>query len=136
MIPEQAIDLTNLELEIENQPSRTYKLDLERKRIGGMIDNEQAIIQMVMKILSTERYAYVIYSSQYGVELDRLIGQDYDFIVSDLERTITEALTADDRVIDITDFQINKIGIDKVEVSFTVNTFDGSVDIETEVAIL
>lgn len=134
MIPEQAIDLTNLE--IENQPSRTYKLDFERKRIGGMIDNERAIMQMVMKILSTERYAYVIYSSQYGVELDRLIGQDYDFIVSDLERTITEALTADDRVIDITDFQINKIGIDKMEVSFTVNTFDGSVDIETEVTIL
>jgi len=134
LIPEQAIDLTNLE--IENQPSRTYKLDFERKRIGGMIDNERAIMQMVMKILSTERYAYVIYSSQYGVELDRLIGQDYDFIVSDLERTITEALTADDRVIDITDFQINKIGIDKMEVSFTVNTFDGSVDIETEVTIL
>lgn len=134
MIPEQAIDLTNLE--IENQPSRTYKLDFERKRIGGMIDNEQAIMQMVMKILYTERYAYVIYSSQYGVELDRMIGQDYDFIVSDLERTITEALTADDRVIDITDFQTNKIGIDKMEVSFTVNTFDGSVDIETEVAIL
>lgn len=134
MIPEQAIDLTNLE--IENQPSRTYKLDFERKRIGGMIDNEQAIMQMVMKILYTERYAYVIYSSQYGVELDRMIGQDYDFIVSDLERTITEALTADDRVIDITDFQTNKIGIDKMEVSFTVNTFNGSVDIETEVAIL
>lgn len=134
MIPEQTIDLTNLE--IKNQPSRTYKLDLERKRTGGMIDNEQAIIQMVMKILSTERHAYVIYSSQYGVELDRLIGQDYDFTVSDLERTITEALTTDDRVIDITDFQINKIGIDKMEVSFTVNTFDGSVDIETEVAIL
>lgn len=134
MIPEQAIDLTNLE--IENQPSRTYKLDFERKRIGGMIDNEQAIMQMVMKILYTERYAYVIYSSRYGVELDRMIGQDYDFIVSDLERTITEALTADDRVIDITDFQTNKIGIDKMEVSFTVNTFNGSVDIETEVAIL
>ena len=134
MIPEQAIDLTNLET--ENQPSRTYKLDFERKRIGGMIDNEPAIMQMVMKILYTERYAYVIYSSQYGVELDRMIGQDYDFIVSDLERTITEALTADDRVIDITDFQTNKIGIDKMEVSFTVNTFDGSVDIETEVAIL
>jgi len=127
------IDLTDLE--IENQPSRTYKLDFERKRIGGMIDNEQAIMQMVMKILYTERYAYVIYSSQYGVELDRLIGQDYNFIVSDLERTITEALTADDRVIDITDFQINKIGIDKMEVSFTVNSIVGSANINTEVII-
>ena len=133
MIPEQVIDLTDLE--IENQPSRTYKLDFERKRIGGMIDNEQAIMQMVMKILYTERYAYVIYSSQYGVELDRMIGQDYDFIVSDLERTITEALTADDRIIDITDFQINKIGIDKMEVSFTVNSTVGSANINTEVII-
>lgn len=133
MIPEQVIDLTDLE--IENQPSLTYKLDFERKRIGGMIDNEQAIMQMVMKILYTERYAYVIYSSQYGVELDRLIGQDYNFIVSDLERTITEALTADDRVIDITDFQINKIGIDKMEVSFTVNSVVGSANINTEVII-
>ena len=133
MIPEQVIDLTDLE--IENHPSRTYKLDFERKRIGGMIDNEQAIMQMVMKILYTERYAYVIYSSQYGVELDRLIGQDYNFIVSDLERTITEAITADDRVIDITDFQINKIGIDKMEVSFTVNSIVGSANINTEVII-
>lgn len=133
MIPEQVIDLTDLE--IENQPSLTYKLDFERKRIGGMIDNEQAIMQMVMKILYTERYAYVIYSSQYGVELDRMIGQDYNFIVSDLERTITEALTADDRVIDITDFQINKIGIDKMEVSFTVNSVVGSANINTEVII-
>lgn len=133
MIPEQVIDLTDLE--IENQPSRTYKLDFERKRIGGMIDNEQAIMQMVMKILYTERYAYVIYSSQYGVELDRMIGQDYNFIVSDLERTITEALTADDRIIDITDFQINKIGIDKMEVSFTVNSIVGSANINTEVII-
>lgn len=134
MIPEQVIDLTDLE--IENQPSRTYKLDFERKRIGGMIDNEQAIMQMVMKILYTERYAYVIYSSQYGVELDRMIGQDYDFIVSDLERTITEALTTDDRVIDITDFQTNKIGIDKMEVSFTVNSIVGSANINTEVIIV
>lgn len=134
MIPEQEVNLTNLE--VVNQPSLTYRLDFERKRIGSKIDNEEAIMQMVMKILYTERYAYVIYSSQYGVELDRMIGQDYDFIVSDLERTITEALTADDRVIDITDFQTNKIGIDKMEVSFTVNTFDGSVDIDTEVNIL
>lgn len=134
MIPEQSMDLTNLE--VENQPSKTYKLDFERKRIGGMIDNEQAIMQMVMKILYTERYAYVIYSPQYGVELDRMIGQDYDFIVSDLERTITEALTADDRVIDISDFKSEKIGIDKMEVSFRVNTIDGSTNVDTEVNIL
>ena len=134
MIPEQQVDLTNLE--VVSQPSLTYKLDFERKRISGKIDNEEAIKQLVMKILYTERYAYVIYSSQYGVELDRLIGKDYDFIVSDLERTITEALLADDRILSITDFVAEQTAIDRMTVSFTVNSVVGSVNINTEVMIV
>lgn len=134
MIPEQQVDLTNLE--VVSQPSLTYKLDFERKRISGKIDNEEAIIQLVMKILYTERYAYVIYSSQYGVELDRLIGKDYDFIVSDLERTITEALLADDRILSITDFVAEQTAIDRMTVTFTVNSVVGSANINTEVIIV
>ena len=134
MIPEQAIDLTNLE--VENQPSLTYRLDFERKRISGFIDNEEAIMQLVMKILYTERYAYVIYSSQYGVELDRLIGQEYDFIISDLERTITEALLADDRILSIADFTTEQTAIDRMAVSFRVNSVVGATNISTEVQIV
>ena len=89
-----------------------------------------------MKILYTERYAYVIYSSQYGVELDRLIGKDYDFIVSDLERTITEALLADDRILSITDFVAEQTAIDRMSATFTVNSVVGSVNINTEVIIV
>lgn len=134
MIPEQEVNLTNLE--VVNQPSLTYRLDFERKRISGFIDNEEAIMQLVMKILYTERYAYVIYSSQYGVELDRLIGKDYDFIVSDLERTITEALLADDRILSITDFVAEQTAIDRMTVTFTVNSVVGSANINTEVIIV
>ena len=134
MIPEQQVDLTNLE--VISQPSLTYKLDFERKRITGKIDDEEAIMQLVMKILYTERYAYVIYSSQYGVELDRLIGKDYDFIVSDLERTITEALLADDRILGITDFVAEQTAIDRMAVSFRVNSVVGATNISTEVQIV
>lgn len=134
MTPEQEVDLTNME--IENQPSLTYRLDFDRKRIGGKVDNEDAILQMVMKILYTERYAYVIYSSNYGVELDRLIGQEYDFIISDLERTITEALLADDRILSITDFTTEQTAIDRMAVSFRVNSVVGATNISTEVQIV
>lgn len=134
MIPEQQVDLTNLE--VISQPSLTYKLDFERKRISGKINNEEAVMQLVMKILYTERYAYVIYSSQYGVELDRLIGKDYDFIVSDLERTITEALLADDRILSITDFTTEQTEIDRMTASFRVNTVIGATNISTEVNIV
>lgn len=134
MIPEQEVNLTNLE--VVNQPSLTYRLDFERKRLSGKIDNEDAIMQLVMKILYTERYAYVIYSSQYGVELDRLIGKEYDFIVSDLERTITEALLADDRIISITDFTTEQTSIDRMTASFMVNSVVGSTNISTEVQLV
>lgn len=134
MIPAQVFNIGALR--VENQTSRTYKLDLEKKRIVGKIDNEDAILQLVLKILHTERYAYVIYSQNYGVELDRLIGQDYNFIMSDIERTMTDALLADDRILSITDFKTEQDTIDTMNVSFTVNSIIGQATIKTEVNII
>jgi phage baseplate assembly protein W len=133
VIPEQNVNLTILEEQI--QPSRTYYLDLDRKRVTSMIDGRDAIIQAVKKILNTERYAYVIYSSQYGVELDRLIGKDYDFIVSDIKRTLTEALLVDNRIISLENFEMKKTGLDTMEVNFLVNSIEGEISFSTEVKI-
>ena len=133
MIPEQNANLTILEEQV--QPSRTYHLDLDRKRVTSMIDGRDAIIQAVKKILHTERYAYVIYSSQYGVELDRLIGQEYDFIVSDIKRTLTEALLMDNRIISLENFEMKKTGLDTMEVNFLVNSIEGEINFSTEVKI-
>lgn len=134
MIPEQKANLTILEEQI--QPSRTYHLDLDRKRVTSMIDGSDAIIQAVKKILNTERYAYVIYSSQYGVELDRLIGQEYDFIISDIKRTLTEALLMDNRIISLENFEMEKTGLDTMEVNFLVNSIEGEINFSTEVRIV
>lgn len=134
MIPEQNANLTILEEQI--QPSRTYHLDLVRKRVTSMIDGQDAIIQAVRKILYTERYAYVIYSSQYGVELDRLVGQEYDFIVSDIKRTLTEALLVDNRIISLENFEMEKTGLDTMEVNFLVNSTEGEINFSTEVKLV
>jgi phage baseplate assembly protein W len=134
MIPEQNANLTILEEQI--QPSRTYHLDLVRKRVTSMIDGQDAIIQAVRKILYTERYAYVIYSSQYGVELDRLVGQEYDFIVSDIKRTLTEALLVDNRIISLENFEMEKTGLDTMEVNFLVNSIEGEINFSTEVKLV
>ena len=134
MIPEQNANLTILEEQI--QPSRTYHLDLVRKRVTSMIDGQDAIIQAVRKILYTERYAYVIYSSQYGVELDRLVGQEYDFIVSDIKRTLTEALLTDNRIIGLENFEMEKTGLDTMEVNFLVNSIEGEINFSTEVKLV
>lgn len=134
MIPESNIDLTSVE--IDNQPSLTYFLDFNKKRIRGKIDNETAIMQLVKKILYTERYAYVIYSGNYGVELERLIGKDYDFIVADVERTIKDALLVDDRIISVSDFKIEKTNIDNMDISFKVNSIMGQANIDLGVNLI
>jgi hypothetical protein len=134
MTPEQNINIT--ELENVTEPSLTYKLDLEKKRIVGKIDNQEAIKQTVLKILNTERYAYTIYSSQYGSEFERLLGKDYDFIVSDLERTISEALSVDERILGISNFSVEKSGLNSLITSFDVNSIFGTDKISVEVQVL
>lgn len=134
MVPSGTQNLNSFEINV--QPSKTYRLDVKNKRILGNIDNNEAIMQAVMKILNTERYAYVIYSSQYGVELERFLGADFDFVIADLERTIREAILVDDRMISITDFSIEKSGLNELEASFTVNSVFGSTRIGLEVPII
>ena len=119
----------------EEQPSYTYKWDEETNRIIGNVDGYQAVLQFVRKVLTTERYGHVIYSSEYGSDVNNMIGQDYDYISADLERVIKEALMSDGRVSGVEDFTIEKSSTDTLTASFLVVTVDGSIPIETEVII-
>ena len=70
--------------EIEEQllPTRTYKV--KNGRIQEMTNGLDAIAQAVDKVLQTERFEFVIYSEDYGTELDRFIGQDFSYVEADL----------------------------------------------------
>ena len=71
MIP--VVDDELLTLEDETQPSLTYALDAENGRIRGKVDGLEAVKQAVYLVLSTERFAHLIYSWNYGAELDGFI---------------------------------------------------------------
>lgn len=120
----------------EQKPSLTWKLDLSSNRVKGMIDDKDAILQAVEKILLTERYAYRIYSWNYGAELQFYIGKDTDFVLADAERTIREALLQDDRILDIQDFSTKQVDLNSVSVSFTVVSVAGSFNYKKEVQVL
>jgi len=121
--------------EDERMPSYTPKIDFERNRIMGTVDNIDAMEQAIYLILQTERYESIIYNWYYGVEFDTLIGKSRELIVSELERRIREALTEDDRINRISDFDI-EFTSDKAIVSFTVNTIFGDIEIsEWEVLV-
>lgn len=100
-------------------PSRTWRLDSDRGRAAGMIDELEAVKQAVRKILRTERVFYLIYNADYGSELSGLIGQSSGLADSEIRRRVREALTQDDRIRDVVDFDVS-IGEDSATVAFTV----------------
>lgn len=117
------------------EPSLTYKLNTERNRISGYTQGREAYKQAIYKILNTERYEYVIYSWNYGVEFQNLIGMPIHYVVPELERRITEALMQDDRTVSVGnfDFDVSKRGI--VHVTFTATSIYGEERIETDVNV-
>lgn len=113
-------------------PSKTYYINRNTNRISGYIDDKDAIVQAIYLILSTERYESVIYNWYYGTEFDSLVGKDRDFVKSELKRRITEAILEDDRILDVTDFDIS-FNKDVANVVFLVETNIGDININWEV---
>ncbi len=115
------------DFKIEKQPTHTYKMNLESKSIRGYTDNQEAMKQAIYKILNTQRYQYVMYSWNYGVELLDLYGEPLSYVCPELERRITEALTWDDRIqsVDNFEFDISKKG--EICVTFIAHTVFGDV---------
>lgn len=131
MIPNTNLFAT--ELEIIEHPSKDFKLDKEV--INGTVEDLEAVKQMIYKILNTERYQYLIYSWDFGIELMDLYGEPVSYVVPELKRRITEALMQDDRIENVTDFNFDLSHKGKIYSKFTVSTKFGNIDAEKEVAI-
>ena len=122
------------EVDITTQPGKTYRLDIDKKELVGMTDEQQAVLQAIYLILSTERYVYPIYSHNYGVELENLIGMPRDYVTSELKRRIEDALTQDDRIQGVSEWEFEYAG-KIMKVKFTVNTIYGDINAEKEVTL-
>lgn len=116
-------------------PTKTYKIDPVNKRIIGTIEDADAVMQFIRKVLNTDKYAFEIYDWYYGNELLKLVGQSYDYVVARVPNIFREALMVDDRILDVRDFTFNKPSIDSVVVSCHVDTVYGVITYEQEVLI-
>lgn len=117
----------------QNEVTRTYKVDSYNKRIIGTTDGQPAIEQAILKNFDTERFAYVIYSKNYGIELEKYIGKDYDFIRSDLQRAIKECLLVDARIYSINNLQFTQEGLDYMSITMDIETEQGVLTTTLEV---
>ncbi len=133
MIPNMQDDLQQ-DFVLERLPSNTFRLLHDTKTVKGNIDNIQSVAQAVFFILHTERYAWLIHSWDYGVEVWDLIGTDTAYAIPEIERRIREALLQDDRITSVEDF-VFTIEKKKVHTTFTVKTIFGALQADKEVEL-
>lgn len=104
------------------------------ERTMGYVDKLDAIKQAIYHILMTERYAYLIYSNNYGVELEQYIGKEFGYLEATIESTLKEALTYDLRIKDVVVTSIENKG-DHALVKFTVYSIYGDLQMEVNISV-
>ena len=134
VLPTTGDDLDLIAFQFGVQPGFTHKLDIAQQRVRGTTDERDAVLQSAYLILNVERYAYPIYSRNYGSELTDLIGKPKDYAMSELKRRITEALLQDDRITSLSDWEFES-GRKSVTARFVIHTIYGDVEAFKEVEI-
>ena len=132
MIPSSGV--LNTQIVTVEVPTNTHRMLVDRERVSGYTDGLEAMRQAVYLILATERYAFPIYSWNYGIELRDLFGQQTTYVIPELRRRITEALMQDDRITNVSDFQFEVVK-NKVSTPFLVTTTKGEIEAGMEVSI-
>ena len=133
MIPQVQDDIRQ-DFTLEALPSKTLRLNHNNLTVTGTIDQIQAVEQAVFLILNVERYQWLIFSWNYGVELHNLIGKDPEYCLPEIERRVREALLQDDRITTVQDFQF-EINKKQVLATFTVVSIFGEINVEKVVEI-
>lgn len=121
------------DFELEEQPTYTYKMNLDTGSIRGYTDGLDAMRQAIFKILQTERYQYIMYSWNYGIETLDLYGEPISYVCPELERRITEALLWDERIESVDNFEFDLPQKGVIHVSFIAHTIFGDVQAERTV---
>ena len=114
------------DIQLTSRPSKTWIIDRQTMQVGYMDEGLESVRQAVEIALNVERFRWQIYNTNFGNELNDLIGDDADYIMSEFQRMVDDALSVDDRVIDTSDYTFSVDG-DSITITFTVNTVFGQL---------
>lgn len=114
-----------------NKIPKEYEINFETGQLTGRkVEGVEAVKTWILKVMKSERYKYVAYSFDYGVEIEKFIGKNYDesLIKSELARNVEEALKINPYIKGIEGFNSSFKGT-ILKCDFTVITDFGEVDI-------
>ena len=106
--------------------SNTFLYDKSGHHI--LLEGNEAMKVWIYKALATERYQYLVYSWQYGIEIKPFIGlvMVVQERISELKRMITECLMVNPYILSINDISFSQEGR-KATVTIDLTTVYGEV---------
>ena len=119
-------------IEEAEEPSKTYRLDLDEGRIVGYVDNLEAVNQAIRKALITPRFKCLIYDNQYGSEIeDAVTAKDAtrEYVEAVMEGFVKDALLPDTRILSVYDFSF-EFRDDAAFINFRADTIFGETTVE------
>lgn len=116
---------------IAAQPSKTWIIDRNTMQVAYMDEGLEAVRQAVEIALNIERFRWQIYNTNFGAELNDLVGDDEAYIEAELPRMVEDALSPDNRVVSVDNYTFSRSG-DALTVSFSVHTVFGDLEEEVE----
>lgn len=124
---EESTDVSNLNVVAPKFNQETESVEVNGVGQAVIGDEKDAYRFWATKCLLTERYKYLAYSSDLGVEIESIIRSGYprEVAESEIKRTITEALLVDPRTVSVDSFTFDWQG-DAVTMSFRVESVYGT----------
>lgn len=122
-------------LTVEEYFPREYEIDFAENRLTGrIVEGLDAIRVWVWCCIHAERFRYALYSWQYGVSLEKYLGQTTaeEYLEVDSQAEIEEALKIHPYITGIEDFQVT-VKDTRLSIKFTVKTKLGKIEVAENV---
>lgn len=127
------MNITTSNAEFISYPSNEWIVEFDSGYNKDPESNLQSIAQDIRFALETERYKWPIMGANFGTSFQDLIGTDYNYIRSEIVRRINDALSIDDRILTIGEFEFQKLQDSGMLVKCTITTIMGDVTISTTI---
>ena len=114
---------------------REYGINFTTGQLTGkIVEGLEAIKVWVWLCMHTERFRHAIYSSDYGTSLEQYFGHvlSDEYINTDCESEITDALLMNEYIDGIEDFEVVR-NYDSLDIKFRVVTKFGSLEVDESV---
>lgn len=130
--PFEIEDNENEELKEADDTLVEYEVDFSTGQLTGkVVTGIDAIKVWIWIALHTTRYRYIIFSWDYGNELEDLIGKNYskEYIDTVIPNMVKDCLLINNHILDVNSFSINFCN-DKLTCKFNVVTDQGEMMID------